>query len=162
MKLAFSNYGGAFMPDFDNSLRLLISASFIVYTLTVVVLIFQVMRTNIKLKSLETSFHSLATASQVQEVVTKLDKGFCEALSLSEENIVHSLDDIVLNVKNLQKQHQITADTATRTRPEHIERDKISEAVEYARAGYGNDEIVKILQLNLEVVEEITKFNRSH
>jgi len=53
-------------------------------------------------------------------------------------------------------------DSATVMATENSEHDKISAAVEYARAGYENDQIVKILQLNAEVVEEITKFNRSH
>jgi len=162
MKIAFSIYGGAFMPNFDNSLQALIALSFIVYTLIVLALTFQVTRANKKIKALEAKLCNLATASQVKEVVTKLDKGFVDALLLFENNIMQTLDDIVVNIKMLPKNCQPNVDSATVMAPENSEHDKISAAVEYARAGYENDQIVKILQLNAEVVEEITKFNRSH
>lgn len=162
MKIALSIYGGAFMPDFDNSLQALIAVSFIVYTVIVFALTFQVTGANKKIKALESKLSNLATASQVKEVVTKLDKGFVDALLLFENNIMHTLDDIIVNVKMLPNNCQPNVDTASVMAPEHTEDDKISAAIEYARAGYENDQIVKILRLNADVVEEITKFNRPH
>lgn len=150
------------MPDFDNSLQPLIALSFIVYTLIVLALTFQVTGANKKINALEAKLSNLATASQLKEVMTKLDKGFVDALLLFENNIMHTLDDIVANVKMLEKNCQPNVDTASVVAPEHSDDDKISAAIEYARAGYENDKIVKILQLNAEVVEEITKFNRPH
>ena len=150
------------MPNFDHAILALIALSFIAYTLLLVVLTFQVTGTNKKLKSLEKKFLSIATAAQFEECVAKLDKGFVDALLLSENNMTHMLDDIALNVKMLQKDCQTTVDTATIVTAEQSEHDKILAAVEYARSGYKNDQIVEILQLNADVVEEITKFNRSH
>jgi hypothetical protein len=162
MKIALLIYGGAFMPDFDNSLQALIAVSFIIYTVIVFALTFQVTGANKKIKALESKLSNLATASQVKEVVTKLDKGFVDALLLFENNILHTVDDIIVNVKMLPNNCQPNVDTASVMAPEHTEDDKISAAIEYARAGYENDQIVKILQLNADVVEEITKFNRPH
>lgn len=162
MKIALLIRGGAFMPDFDNSLQALIAVSFIVYTVIVFALTFQVTGANKKIKALESKLSNLATASQVKEVVTKLDKGFVDALLLFENNIMHTLDDIIVNVKMLPNNCQPNVDTASVMASEHSEDDKISAAIEYARAGYENDQIVKILQLNADVVEEITKFNRPH
>ena len=162
MKIALLIHGGAFMPDFDNSLQTLIAVSFIVYTVIIFALTFQVTGANKKIKALESKLSNLATASQVKEVVTKLDKGFVDALLLFENNIMHTLDDIIVNVKMLPNNCQPNVDTASVMAPEHTEDDKISAAIEYARAGYENDQIVKILQLNADVVEEITKFNRPH
>ena len=162
MKIALLIRGGAFMPDFDNSLQALIAVSFIIYTVIVFALTFQVTGANKKIKALESKLSNLATASQVKEVVTKLDKGFVDALLLFENNIMHTLDDIIVNVKMLPNNCQPNVDTASVMASEHTEDDKISAAIEYARAGYENDQIVKILQLNADVVEEITKFNRPH
>ena len=150
------------MPNLDNTLNILIAVSFIIYTIIVFALVFQVSRVNRKLKSFENNLLICASKSQLNEAVAKLDKGFIDALLLCEHNITHALDDLQSTLTRVQSINEKKSEVFASIGPQQNASDKISAAIEYARSGYDNAQIAQILKLKSDVVEEITKFNCSN
>lgn len=152
------------MPDIELPTLYIISASFLVLTLSVLLLTAKVGKLLRATANLKNSFKDVATKDYITLANKKLDTDLVNAMLLLENNMTQRSEEILAEVielrSTLTKHHMQQPRLQVDATPEFD--NKLDDAIVFAREGISSEEISARLNLKHEFVQDIIQFHRKN